>query len=172
MSKDKQLSLGNDKTKKSQQKRHHAKEPRTKPVKNFKVKTILLALGNLRSKKALDIAIYFAKQLEASITIVKVIPVIPLAHTTLIKKLKNEMEKEAVEILDIARKYCLRKKISSKIKIMYGDEPDSIVKASRGHDMIIIGSHGKGLTEELFFGSISNKVSHKSNLPVLLVKFS
>lgn len=61
---------------------------------------------------------------------------------------------------------------TSGLRIDVGNEAEVIVKASSGHDMIIIGFHGKGITDEIFFGSISNNVAHNSKLPVLLVKFA
>ncbi len=62
--------------------------------------------------------------------------------------------------------------LTSGLRTGVGDEAEIIVKASSGHDMIIIGSHGKGITDEIFFESISNKVAHNSKLPVLLIKFA
>lgn len=147
------------------------KKTKRKQTQNFEIKKILVAVSDLRSKKVLNTAIYFAKKLDAAITILKVISDIPLINTSEIKKLKNTMISDTMTILETAKQYCVKENIPTISKIGRGDESDVIIKTSKGHDMIIIGSHGKGIASELFFGSISNKVSHKSKLPVLLVKF-
>jgi len=147
------------------------KKTKRKQTQNFEIKKILVAVSDLRSKKVLNTAIYFAKKLDAAITILKVISDIPLINTSEIKKLKNTMISDTMTMLETAKQYCVKENISATSKIGRGDESDVIIKTSIGHDMIIIGSHGKGIASELFFGSISNKVSHKSKLPVLLVKF-
>ena len=56
-------------------------------------------------------------------------------------------------------------------RVIYGDA-DSIVKYAKRDkfDMIVIGSRGRGAAKEIFLGSTSNQVLHKSSIPVLVVK--
>ncbi|MES9927272.1 MAG: universal stress protein [Candidatus Thiodiazotropha sp. 6PDIVS] len=39
-------------------------------------------------------------------------------------------------------------------------------------DVIVVGSHGKGLTKELIYGSTSNQLVRRSEIPVLIVPTS
>lgn len=52
-----------------------------------------------------------------------------------------------------------------------GQTAETIINESKklSVDIIVIGSHGKGLAHNLFLGSTSKEVLHKSNIPVLLV---
>jgi nucleotide-binding universal stress UspA family protein len=45
-----------------------------------------------------------------------------------------------------------------------------IAHAKNKFDIIIIGSRGLGSVKEVFLGSVSHAVVHKSKIPVLIVK--
>ena len=49
---------------------------------------------------------------------------------------------------------------------------DEIVRVANEHgvDQIVLGSHGRGTMGSLFIGSVSQRVVHLSQVPVLLVK--
>lgn len=52
-------------------------------------------------------------------------------------------------------------------------DPDHIIVAYTKQtkpSMIVIGSRGLGGAKELFLGSVSNYVVHKSTFPVLIIK--
>jgi nucleotide-binding universal stress UspA family protein len=57
-------------------------------------------------------------------------------------------------------------------KIVFGDAGYTIVKFAKEKkfDIIVIGARGISTLKEVFFGSVSNYVLHKSALPVLVVK--
>ena len=54
----------------------------------------------------------------------------------------------------------------------YGDDGKIIVEVAekQNFDLIVIGSRGMGAAKELFLGSTSNYILHKSKKPVLVVK--
>jgi nucleotide-binding universal stress UspA family protein len=56
--------------------------------------------------------------------------------------------------------------------VSYGDDGKRIVEVAEKHhfDLVVIGSRGMGAAKELFLGSTSNYVLHKSKKPVLVVK--
>ena len=66
------------------------------------------------------------------------------------------------------------KKSGFKVKTMIrrGVPLLEILKAEEEEDIsvIVIGSHGKSNLEEMFLGSVSEKVSRKCKSPVLIVK--
>jgi len=60
-----------------------------------------------------------------------------------------------------------------KDKIALGEIGYNIIKSTHGKtkfDMIVMGSRGRSVRKELFFGSVSNYVIHTSKIPVLIVK--
>ena len=59
-----------------------------------------------------------------------------------------------------------------KTMIKRGDPLLGILKAEEGENVsvIVIGSHGKSNLEEMFLGSVSEKVSRKCKSPVLIIK--
>ncbi|KER06507.1 Universal stress protein [Marine Group I thaumarchaeote SCGC AAA799-E16] len=56
-------------------------------------------------------------------------------------------------------------------KILYGGIGPRIVKFAheKNFDLIVIASRGMGSVKELFLGSTSNYVLHKSRMPILAV---
>lgn len=67
----------------------------------------------------------------------------------------------------------LREKGISVQERLYEGIPDAeIVKLADEEktDLVVMGSHGKGPVQELFLGSVSEKVLRKARCPVLLVK--
>jgi nucleotide-binding universal stress UspA family protein len=58
------------------------------------------------------------------------------------------------------------------IKLVTGNPLQEILKAEKEEDIsiMVIGSHGKSNLEEMFMGSVSEKVVRKCKKPVLVVK--
>ncbi len=58
------------------------------------------------------------------------------------------------------------------VRVSYGDDGKRIVDIAekKNFDLIVIGSRGMGAAKEIFLGSTSNYVLHKSKKPVLIVK--
>lgn len=127
-----------------------------------------------KSTRALDAAIYFAKHLGSSITVIQVIPEIDIGRGFMIKDIFKKLQKSAESSIHYAKTYCENKNITAKQIIVRGDEVEEIIKTAKKyhHDLIIMGSSGKGVLKELVFGSISNHVLQNSKIPVMIVKES
>jgi nucleotide-binding universal stress UspA family protein len=74
--------------------------------------------------------------------------------------------------MEFAKRHSAQNGILFERKITFGDPGYTIVKFAKDKkfDVIVIGARGRGALKEIFFGSVSNYVLHKSNIPVLVVK--
>jgi len=74
--------------------------------------------------------------------------------------------------MERAKTYSAQNGILFYQKILHGDEGIKIVKFAhdKNFDLIVIGSRGMSNIKEMFLGSTSNYVLHKSKIPVLIVK--
>ena len=137
------------------------------------IKKILVPLdGSKNSMRGLDEAIYIARQCQATITGLYVTPITQPQTDEQISYVEKYLLKNAARFMAKAKKRSAQNGILFSDKILYGDEGKKIIKFSKDKkfDLIVIGSRGMGATKELFLGSTSNHVLHKSSIPVLIVK--
>lgn len=138
-----------------------------------KYQKILVALdGSKNSIRGLNEAIYLARQCQAIITGIYVIPRPPHPAFRSPRYPEKPRLQGAQNIMDFAKKHCAQNGIMFEQKIVFGDAGHTIVKFAKDKkfDIIVIGARGIGAIKEVFFGSVSNYVLHKTSLPVLVVK--
>ena len=84
----------------------------------------------------------------------------------------REIEKEAMEEGKKIEKKLMQSGLIVKIRIETGVPLKEILKVEEEEKVsaIVIGSHGKTNLEEMFLGSVSEKVIRQSKNPVLIVK--
>ena len=141
-----------------------------------RLKNILVPLdGSKNSIRGLDHAVLLARQSHATITgfYVKPVPAVYALHRS--GFLGVDSSKKAKQILDSAKLRAAKKGILFKGKSAKGADPGfDIVSFAHSKknkiDLIVIGARGISYAREIFFGSVSNYVIHKSKKPVLLVK--
>lgn len=138
-----------------------------------RIKKILVPLdGSRNSIKGLDNAIYLARQCQATITGIYVLPRVPLRSYRAIQYPEKELLKDADKNMEYAKKHSAQNGIIFQKKISFGDPGYTITKYAKDKkfDIIVIGARGRGSIKEIFFGSVSNYVIHKANMPVLIIK--
>jgi nucleotide-binding universal stress UspA family protein len=144
-------------------------------VISTKIKKILVPLdGSKNSIRALDMAIYLARKCEG--VIVGICVIYSPSRSEFGKGLaveKGSYEK-VKKFMDSSKVRAAQKGIIFNGKILHGDIAYNIVKFAHakknGIDIIVIGSRGRGVAKEIFFGSVSHSIIHASNLPVIVVK--
>jgi nucleotide-binding universal stress UspA family protein len=74
--------------------------------------------------------------------------------------------------LKAARRILNRAGRPFKEQLLVGDPATEIVELARkgGYELIIMGSHGRGIIKNLFLGSVVTKVLSTSRVPVLVVR--
>lgn len=141
----------------------------------IKTKKILVPLdGSKNSLRGLDMAIHIARQSQGVIVAltVKSVPGIYAIHP--LGFLDFNSSKEMKKILDDAKLRAAKKGIKLIQKALSGDPGYDVARFANNKknriDLIVIGARGRSSAKELFLGSVSNYVLHKSKKPVLVVK--
>lgn len=137
-----------------------------------KIKRILVPLdGSKNSYRGLDAAIYLARQCGATITGLFVMSIYPKSFAPITYD-KKYLMKAAREFMESAKKRAAQNGIVFAGKTAIGNESSEIIDFATKNkfDIIVIGARGLGSVKEVFLGSVSNAVVHKSKIPVLIVK--
>lgn len=140
------------------------------------IKNILLPVdGSDYSKRALGLAISFAKKFEAKITVLNIYELpIPLTGypyaTEILNNIESSLKEVSEKILSDASKELSNEKIENETILSVGDAGLRIVQMAEANkcDLIIMGSRGLSGIKEFLIGSVSNYVLHHTKTPVLL----
>ena len=138
-----------------------------------KISKILVPLdGSPNSKRGLNYAIFLARHSNGIVTGVHVIPLVKPKPNDKISSFEKIFLKKAGSIMSSARKTCAQQGIMFEDRLLYGDEGPEITKLAKKakFDAIVIGSRGRGHAKEIFLGSTSNYILHKTSIPVLVIK--
>jgi nucleotide-binding universal stress UspA family protein len=138
-----------------------------------KIKKILVPLdGSKNSMRGLDEGIYLARQCQATITGLYVVPLSKPKTNSQISYVEKYLLNHAAKFMSKAKKRAAQNGVLFDDTVVYGDEGPKIISfaINKSYDIIIIGSRGMSSLKEAFLGSTSNFVLHKSKIPVLIVK--
>lgn len=129
---------------------------------------ILLAYdGFERSRPALEEAVRFARDSDASVTAFSVVP--PDARAS---KSGGHVGMAPHAHEDVARafEYLRQHGIEAEMKTEHGDPADKILAEARAgkYDLIITGTRGRGPLARLLLGSVSHKVADNSPCSLLI----
>ena len=139
------------------------------------VKKILVPLDNSKNSfRGLSSAIYFAKMCDAKIVAVHSVYATPKGDFDTSGRFNKDHKKQVKSMMEIAEKQCENAGVEFVQKIIYGNPGYELAKFANSSknkiDMVVIGSRGRSSAKELFFGSTSQFVLHKSKPPVLVIK--
>ena len=140
---------------------------------SIKIKKILVPLdGSSNSFRGLDVAIHMARECHATITGLYVTGITKPKTNDPITPLEKLLLTNAQKIMKKAKLKAAKQGILFIDTVSYGDSERRIVEIAKrkDFDLIVIGSRGMGAAKEIFLGSTSNYVLHKSKKPVLIVK--
>ena len=128
--------------------------------------------GSKNSIRGLNHAIYLARQCQAIITGIYVIEKPPHRAFRSPRYPEKPRLTGAQSVMDFAKRHCAQNGIMFESKIIFGDPGYTIVKFAKDkkYDVTVIGARGRGSLKEVFFGSVSNYVLHKTTLPTMVIK--
>lgn len=139
------------------------------------MKRILVGVdGSPPSHKALRVAIQLAKATGARLTLAFVgqPPVLPPeTYRELLGKIESEHRRYASEALSAAQAIAREGGVEAEGLPLYGAPAEALCNAanSENSDLIVVGSRGLGAVKRAFVGSVSDRVAHIANRPVLVV---
>ena len=145
-------------------------------IKQLK-KILVLLDSSKNSICALDQAIVLARTNHATITGLHAISFYsmgfqPFFTVNMRSPIERVFEKEARQFMEQAEIKCGKNGVMFTSKIIHGSEGISLVSYIQKHDfdLIVVGSRGRTATREIFLGSVSNYVLHRTKKPVMIVK--
>jgi nucleotide-binding universal stress UspA family protein len=147
------------------------------------IKKILYATDlSKNSAYAFYYAVDMAKKHDAEVIILHAIEPIPAStFGTATDKAEHSQQEVSMEVIrSRVRKFCERVEeknnlacltLVTKILVQVGYPPEEILKAADEErcDLIVLGSHGKGLLRQTFLGSVSGSVLARARKPVFIV---
>lgn len=143
----------------------------------FTVKRILVPLdGSDNSFRALDVAIFLAKKTNAKLIGFYSVSPMLMTETHMVDPLRCQFEekKYANQVLDKVKSTCVQNDVDFTKIVEFGTPGYTIIRFIKNKDnkidLVVMGSRGSSALKEVFFGSVSNYVLHKSPAPVLIVK--
>ena len=139
------------------------------------VNRILVPLDNSKNSfRGLSSAIYLAKMCDAKIIGLHSVYASPKGDFDTTGHFNKDHKKQLNSMMEIAEKQCEKAGVKFDQKIVYGNPGYEIAKfanlSKNKIDMVVIGSRGRSSAKEIFFGSTSQFVLHKSKPSVLVIK--
>jgi nucleotide-binding universal stress UspA family protein len=144
-------------------------------------KLLVATDGSDTAWKAVKYAVGFAKQIDATITLLSVIDKsalivqsIPVGMASnLIAPIDDYLQQAVEGYTQKAEKLCKKNGIKVKKVIRSGHPVEEIIKEAKRSkaSIIVLGTHGKGMLESAVLGSITHGVIHNSTKhPVLVIR--
>jgi len=137
-------------------------------------KRILVALdGSANSIRGMNEAISLARQSEATITGIHVLPGVPSELTSTLNGYRKYLLEKTRKFMYNAKTSAARHGIEFEEKIVTSNDTVNAIAnfaKSDKFDIIVIGARGVGSPKSEFFGSVSNGILHSSRIPILVVK--
>ena len=141
----------------------------------MQITQILLPVdGSIYSNNATEYAVYLAQKTGAKVTAVSCyewLGHMPDVAESLIEELKNNLARQAAEVLNQTSRVLAGAGIDHDTEILSGAPGTMLTNLakSKRFDLIIMGSHGHSDIAGLFLGSVTHKVLNTIYCPVLVV---
>ena len=129
--------------------------------------------GSKEAELALDHAIAMAQVYRARLALVAVVAPPPLLAWQAPGGMRGMHESEQTELEAALRRAADRvpDDMSVTTRLLDGDPARELLRAARDgdHDVLIMGSRGRGRMSAALLGSVSNRVMHDAQIPVIVI---
>ncbi len=134
---------------------------------------ILVAIdGSESAKKAFTKSIFLAQKCNSKLDLVHVVSCELGGDSATTFELIEQLQTKAKLILEEYREEAIKKNIPIEVMLKQGDPAQIIIEIANteNYDLIITGSRGMSAFKELLVGSVTLKVIHHVNCPVMVVR--
>jgi nucleotide-binding universal stress UspA family protein len=134
---------------------------------------ILVAVdGSDSAKKAFEKSVFLAQKCNSKIDLVHVIACELGGDSATTLEQLDDIKSKAMQMLVEYKVAAEKNKVPIEITVNQGDPARIIIELARtrSYDLIIMGTRGIGTFRELLLGSVSQKVMHHANCPVMVVR--
>ncbi|WP_377891013.1 universal stress protein [Alkalihalobacillus sp. R86527] len=135
-------------------------------------KIMLASDGSEDSVTAAEEAIKLAKLTDAQVDVVYVVDGDTSKHDVLRNWDSLGIKEERKDKLRAVEQKAADANLTYQINMLRGDPSVTLVKYAEEHgiDLIVMGTRGLNVLQEMVLGSVSHQVIQKANCPVLVVK--
>ncbi|HGY10587.1 MAG TPA: universal stress protein [Oceanithermus profundus] len=84
--------------------------------------------------------------------------------------LYEDLKKAGEEVLERARRIAQEVGVPVDTILHEGQPVPTIVEFAKDHDLVVMGTHGRGGLEKLILGSVTEGVLHRTEKPVLVIR--
>jgi nucleotide-binding universal stress UspA family protein len=129
--------------------------------------------GSPEAELALAHAVALAQAEHARLALVAVLPPVPsLAWQAPggVRKLHDDQQTDLERLVRAAADR-VPDDLPVTTRLLDGDPPHELLRAARegDHDVIVMGSRGRGRVSSALLGSVSNRIMHAARVPVIIV---
>ena len=131
--------------------------------------------GSEGAKKAARKAIYLAKHLGVNVVALYVVDASLIAKIPSPEELGSFnidrfLEKEGLAALDEVESMGMEEDVTVEKKMVEGIPDHEIIELAGKNDLIVMGSKGMTALDRILIGSVSEKVMHHADGPVMIVR--
>lgn len=137
----------------------------------YEYKKILVPVdGSEESDLAFERGLDFAELVKGEVTILHVSEIIIGSPMAMDVPLTVKDDTAGRRLLDNYLEKVKKRKLEIDSLLLHGVPEDEIVAASKGHDIIIMGSKGHSRIADLFLGNVAEKVVKEACCPVMVIR--
>jgi nucleotide-binding universal stress UspA family protein len=129
--------------------------------------------GSPHSERALATALELAKCTEGHVTLLNAYDKVPdyLGEPNFQETLDRTVVAARDKMLKVLEQV-RQQGLTASMNVLEGPPADAILRVAETekHDLIVMGSRGLGLFQELLLGSVSERVTRHAKIPVLIVR--
>lgn len=125
--------------------------------------------GSACSEKAAQHAVALATTAGSSVVFLFVMDTVRNYHEGVMKNVKKTLSEEGERSLGSALQIAAHAGVAAESELAEGDPAELILGRAEDFDLVVMGSHGKGLWKQLTVGSVTQAVLRRIKRPLLLV---